>query len=78
MTEWVRTFGDVQLDMLVDEALLNNLDLQAAAARVEVARGLITQARALLFPQLSLASGAGVVGRDETKDRSGIIGEVSW
>ena len=22
MTEWVRTFGDVQLEMLVDEALL--------------------------------------------------------
>ena len=78
VTAWVATFADRQLEVLVDEALLNNLDLQAAAARVEVARGLITQARALLFPQLSLASGAGVVGRDETKDRSGIIGEVSW
>lgn len=78
VTAWVATFADRQLEVLIDEALLNNLDLQAAAARVEVARGLITQARALLFPQLSLASGAGVVGRDETKDRSGIIGEVSW
>ena len=29
-------------------------------------------------PQIFLASGAGVVGRDDTKDRSGLIGEVSW
>jgi NodT family efflux transporter outer membrane factor (OMF) lipoprotein len=78
MTEWVQTFGDVQLEMLVDEALRNNLDLEAAAARVDVARGLIMQARALLFPQISLAGGVGVVGRDGTKDRSGLIGEVSW
>jgi multidrug efflux system outer membrane protein len=62
----------------VDEALLNNHDLQAAAARVDVAQGLITQARALLFPQISLASGAGVVGRDDIKDRSGLVGEMSW
>ena len=79
MTDWVQTFGDVQLEMLVDEALRNNLDLEAAAERVEIASGLITQARALLFPHLSLASGAGVVGRDGgIKDRSGLIGEVSW
>ncbi len=79
MTEWVQTFGDVQLEMLVDEALRNNLDLEAAAARVEIASGLITQARALLFPQLSIASGAGVVGRDGgIRDRSGLIAEASW
>ncbi len=78
MTEWVRTFGDVQLELLVDEALLNNLDLQAAAARVDVAQGLITQARAPLLPQISLAGGAGVVGRDGIKDRSGLVGEISW
>jgi NodT family efflux transporter outer membrane factor (OMF) lipoprotein len=79
MTEWVQTFNDAQLSMLVDEALLNNLDLEAAAARVEVAQGLILQARSLLFPQISLAAGGGVVGRDGgTKDRSGFVGEVSW
>ena len=47
VTAWVATFADRQLEVLIDEALLNNLDLQAAAARVEVAQGLITQARAL-------------------------------
>jgi NodT family efflux transporter outer membrane factor (OMF) lipoprotein len=78
VTEWVQTFGDRQLEILVDEALQNNLDLVAAAARVEIAHGLITQARALLFPQIFIAGGAGVVGRDSTKDRSGLVGEVSW
>jgi multidrug efflux system outer membrane protein len=78
VTEWVQTFGDIQLEMLVDEALRNNLDLQAAAARVEVANGLITSARALLFPQVGLIGGVGVVGRDDTRDRSGLVGEISW
>jgi NodT family efflux transporter outer membrane factor (OMF) lipoprotein len=32
-----------------------------------------------LYPQVSLAAGGGVVGRDGgTKDRSGLVGEVSW
>jgi NodT family efflux transporter outer membrane factor (OMF) lipoprotein len=76
--EWVRTFGDPQLDVLVDEALRNNLDLQAAAARVEFAAAVVTQARSLLYPYFGLAGGAGVVGRDDTRDRSGLVGEISW
>jgi multidrug efflux system outer membrane protein len=77
-TEWVETFGDPQLDVLVEEGLRNNLDLMAAAARVDVAAALVVQARSLLYPQLALVGGAGVVGRDTTHDRSGIGGEVSW
>jgi NodT family efflux transporter outer membrane factor (OMF) lipoprotein len=76
--EWVSTFGDPQLEILVNEALQNNLDLQAAMARVEVAIGIVTQARSLLFPQLSIVGGAGVVGRDGIRDRSGLAGDVSW
>jgi NodT family efflux transporter outer membrane factor (OMF) lipoprotein len=78
LTEWVQTFGDAQLEALIEEGLRNNLDLEAAAARVEVAAGLVTQARSLLFPQLVAFGGAGAVGRDTTKDRSGIVGEISW
>ena len=37
VTEWVGTFGDPQLEALVDEGLRNNLDLYAAATRVDVA-----------------------------------------
>ena len=76
--EWIRTFGDPQLDVLVDEALRNNLDLQAAAARIEFASAVVTQARSLLYPYVGLAGGAGVVGRDDTRDRSGLVGEISW
>jgi outer membrane protein, multidrug efflux system len=77
-TQWVSTFGDPQLEAIVKEGLENNLDLKAAVARVDVAAGLVAQAKALMYPQLALISGAGVVGRDDTRDRSGIIGEVSW
>jgi NodT family efflux transporter outer membrane factor (OMF) lipoprotein len=74
----VHTFGDRQLEVLVEEAVRNNLDLQAAAARVEVASALIVQARSLLFPQLVAIGGVGAVGRDTTRDRSGLAGEMSW
>jgi NodT family efflux transporter outer membrane factor (OMF) lipoprotein len=77
-TDWVSTFADPQLEALVDEALLNNLDLMAAASRVDVAAALVTQARSLLYPQLVIAGAAGAVGRDTTRDRSGIGGEVAW
>ena len=77
-TDWIQTFADPQLAVLVDESLKNNLDLQAAASRVDIAAGFVTQARSLLFPQLFAIGGAGLVGRDWTKDRSGLIGEVSW
>jgi len=78
VSEWVGTFGDPQLEALVDEGLRNNLDLYAAAARVDVAIALVTQARALLYPQLSIVSGAGLVGRDSLRDNSGVNGEISW
>lgn len=78
VTDWLRTFSDTQLEALVDESLRNNLDLKAAATRIAVADALVVQARSLLYPQLAIAGGVGVVGRDSTKDRSGIVGEVSW
>ena len=77
-TDWVLSFADPQLQVLVDEALQNNLDLRAAAERVDVAAAMVTQARALLYPHLAVTAGAGLVGRDWTKDRSGIVGDISW
>ena len=78
MTDWVESFGDPQLQVLIDEALRNNLDLQAAAARVDIASALVVQARALLYPNLVASGGLGLVGRDWTKDRAGLVGTVSW
>jgi multidrug efflux system outer membrane protein len=76
--DWIKTFGDPQLEAIVAEGIQNNLDLKAAVARVDVAAGLVAQARSLMYPQLSIITGAGLVGRDDTIDRSGIVGEVSW
>jgi NodT family efflux transporter outer membrane factor (OMF) lipoprotein len=77
-TDWLVTFGDPQLELIVDEGLRNNLDLRAALSRVDVAASLVVQARSLLYPQLGVLGGAGLVGRDFTKDRSGLVGQVSW
>lgn len=77
-TDWVGLFGDPQLAVLVEEGLRNNLDLAAAAARVEAAGALVAQARSLLYPQLIAVGGVGAVGRDWIKDRSGIVGQMSW
>lgn len=61
--DWLDTFNDDILIDLVDEALQNNRDLQAAAANVDRARALAVQAGAALAPSLSLAAGS---------DRSGV------
>jgi NodT family efflux transporter outer membrane factor (OMF) lipoprotein len=76
--DWISSFGDPQLVALVDEALQNNLDLRAAATRVEIAGAFVTQARSLLYPQVIATGGIGLVGRDWTKDRSGLVGAVNW
>src|ERR1051325_816550 len=49
---WWSVFQDSRLQALIEEAIRANNDLQAAAARVEQARNLVTVARADLFPQL--------------------------
>ena len=80
VTDWVLTFSDPQLEAIVIEGLQNNLDLQAAAARVDVAAALVVQARSLLYPWIGVLAGAGVVGRagQDTRDRSGVVGEITW
>ena len=77
-TDWVQTFADAQLEALIAEGLFNNLDLKAAASRVDIASALVVQARSLLYPQLTVLAGAGAVGRDTTHDRSALAGEISW
>jgi NodT family efflux transporter outer membrane factor (OMF) lipoprotein len=57
---------------------VNNLDLKAAAARVDVAAGLVVQARSLLYPYVNIVGGVGATGRDDVRDKSGIGGQVLW
>jgi len=52
-TDWWREFADTGLDSLVAEALAQNLDILAAAARVEAAAAAARAAGADLWPQLN-------------------------
>ena len=50
-TAWWKQFGDPVLDSLIDDALANNLSVKIAAANVEQAAAVLTQARSPLYPQ---------------------------
>jgi multidrug efflux system outer membrane protein len=58
LEHWWTSFDEPALTKLVDEALANNLDLQAAIARVESARAQVTLARADLLPIVSWGADA--------------------
>ncbi len=70
--DWRAYFADEGLSALVAEALANNLDLQIALQRIEIARASIRASTDALLPQISAAVGAGVTryGR-YTTDGSG-------
>jgi NodT family efflux transporter outer membrane factor (OMF) lipoprotein len=77
MDGWLQTFGDAQLNALVDEAMAYNTDLRVGAARVEQARLYAKLAGAALYPAVDgMARGGGKVS-----DGSGLTGgaiTVSW
>ena len=65
--KWLSGFNDPQLDALVQEALVNNPDLQVAAARVEQAAAFVKVAGATLYPQVNaLARGGGSLSGDSS------------
>lgn len=57
MDEWVNAFADSALTALVNDALNNNFDLKAAAARVDAAREQVGIEGAGRLPQLSFSPG---------------------
>src|SRR5690242_15099087 len=59
LERWWTTFDEPALTSLIDEALANSLDLQAAMARVETARAQVKLASADLYPSLNLGVNAG-------------------
>jgi outer membrane protein, multidrug efflux system len=58
LLHWWTNFDEPALNTLVDEALANNLDLQAAMARVDTARAQVKLASADLYPSLNLGVNA--------------------
>jgi len=61
---WLAAFRDPRLDALVAEALANNPDLLAAAARVEQAAAYVESASSSLYPQVN------AIGNFSGKDSS--------
>ncbi|MGJ0484969.1 MAG: efflux transporter outer membrane subunit [Methylomicrobium sp.] len=58
LKRWWQSFGDNELDRLMDRALAGNLDIKIALARVEQARAERRGTRAELFPKVDVAAGA--------------------
>ena len=56
--DWWKLYADATLDELVAGAQKTNADLRLAAARVQEAEGALREARAALFPDVSLAYAA--------------------
>jgi NodT family efflux transporter outer membrane factor (OMF) lipoprotein len=79
---WLATFGDPELDVIVAEAIQNNLNIRAAAARVDAAAGYATQAGAELTPAVFASGGAsareGFSSSDPSMSSSGASINMSW
>ncbi len=79
---WIGSFGDPKLSMLVDEAIDNNLNIQAAVARVDAAAGYATQASAELKPAIALGGSAsaaeGLDSANSGLSSSGVSLNASW
>lgn len=79
-TDWLASFGDPQLDALVQEAVAHNADLRVAAVRVEQAAAYVRMAQAALRPQIGLAGTGGINagGGDITSALQGLMVGISW
>lgn len=75
--DWVQRFHSKALSRLVHEALANNPDLHAAAARWQQAEAQIIFARANLLPQINASAGAGRTDPGHGKITNDYNGQVS-
>jgi NodT family efflux transporter outer membrane factor (OMF) lipoprotein len=66
---WIQTFHDPELTRLVEEAILRNPDLKAAAARVEASRHAVRVAASSLYPRI----GAKILGNRQGQELGGAL-----
>ena len=66
------------LPQAVNEALHANLDLSSSELRVQAGRHAVTEARAPLLPQVSIATGARAIDEDRAGLGGGISPERAW
>ena len=69
--DWIRSFGDPELTRIVEEAIVRNPDLKAAAARVEASRAAVRIAAAALYPQVGLKG----LGERQGQELRGDLGQ---
>jgi len=89
-TGWLKSFNDPPMEVIVAEALKNNLDLQAAATRIAVAANIVTEVRSQMLPIIGISGTSSATGlysepggflgekRTSVKNTSKLIGVVSW
>jgi multidrug efflux system outer membrane protein len=87
-TAWLKSFNDPQMEAVVAEAIKNNLDLQAAATRIQVAANVVTEVHSQMMPMIGIVGEAKYLGRFRQKSASGktrgnfnassLLGGVSW
>lgn len=86
-TGWLDDFGSTELSALVDQAIAQNHDLRASAAKVAQARAQARMVGADLWPQLAAnldgrrnqsASGQRFVGVGQRSNRFDLAADVSW
>ena len=53
---WREVFRDAKLQALIEEGLANNVDMQAAALRVQEAKVMLTSAKLSYLPSINLGS----------------------
>lgn len=71
---WWQSFGDSQLDALIDEALRYNRDLRQAAARVDEAAAALGSARASRLPQVTANVGSARAQTSQYSSGAGALG----
>ena len=59
LERWWTNFNEPRLTALIDEALANNLDLQVAMARIDLARSQVTLTRGSQYPIVDVGVNAG-------------------
>lgn len=76
---WLNGFQDAGIKSTVKEAINNNQNLQAAAARLRAAKEQTIQSRAALLPRFNAGTSAAATQSDDnTSERYGLSLSASW
>lgn len=78
--DWWRSFNDPYLDELISKAIAGSIDIRILAARIDVARAGIDQAKAGALPTLTASQGIDHFSHTSApgSTRYSLAGEASW